>query len=96
MECKFDPKAFQGDPRVEFELVPRDDHFVCSLCSHKIEKSQSTVIQLKSAHIRKLKHQEEMKKRLGLYEEKRVKQKHISSFFRPKPKAFELELDSIE
>ena len=81
----FDPKAYSEDPRVAFELHLKGEHYVCSLCHDMISKSRSTIEQLKATHLRKLLHQKEMKKKLGIFVPKIVKQPQISNFFEAKP-----------
>ena len=59
----FDPKLYVHDPRVEFELILKDGFYECSLCKHKLSKSNAAVEQLKATHLRKQAHQTGMKQK---------------------------------
>ena len=95
MDTHFDPRAYIRDARVAFELRLKDEHYVCSLCNHRITKSHASIEQLKATHLRKLKHQVEMKKKLGLFVPKIAMQPQISNYFKAKPKPNE-PFDNLE
>ena len=78
---EFNPRDYNGDPRVAFDLVRKGSKYECTLCGHRFDYSARAVLQLKGVYLKKAAHISAMKVKLGISTRDSRRQTQINSFF---------------